>query len=471
MIKVLVFALLIVSTRPTPANQKVASKATKPSCTERSESAFYREMTNKFLQFIQQTEISILPYSIEDVQKLMKSTCVEASATPLVIDDEAKDAINFFPEERRIRIYAPNWEQHRARYLLGDWTIDNYFAMFRIIHHELVPYFTKKSDPKYLQSLELYNYLKPPVKRSAFQGKWLYVQKNPSPILGHYMGKNCGLVIDFERPIDRQDKSDNHITQYLDETRLYMTVRMGYQNPESTIECPSVNDVFDSSLTRGNLETHPWSFSVTCNEKSRENLRQPIGEFSKYKPVICEINKFQEPHLDKNLNAYLKLTLEHLPNKEIKITYNFYRESWDKTVFSFSNTYRPVKELGDREMSLSDKRNVHSLTHNGVIPSTYLIQRWVYANKMPTTEQNCELAAKYTQSIVDNACSFWVDVYKNWSKERTTLWLLDDILFSRPNEAKNILCDHSAYNTWRINTAKDNGCIVVGEKFIIKKSK
>lgn len=471
MIKSFIFALLTLSTIQILAAGKIANKTTKSVCEEGPESKFYREMTNKFLIFIQQTEISTLPYTVENVQTLMKSTCVETSQKPLVIDNEAKDAINFFPDERRIIIYKPNWDQHRVRFQLGDWTIDNYFAMFRIIHHELIPYFTKKSDPKYLQSLELYTYLKPPVKKSAFQGKWLYVQKDPSPMLGHYMGKNCGLYIDFNRPIKQKNERDDYITQYLDETSLYMSVRMGYQNPESTIECPSVNDVFDTSPVPGSLSTHPWSFSVNCKEKTPKNLRQPIGEFSKYKPVICTAYDDDQPYLDKNLNAYLKLELEHLPNKEIKITYNFHRTTWDKTVFSFSNTYRPEKEIDDKELHLDHKRDMFERTFKGIMPSTYLIQRWVYANKMPTTEQNCALAAKYTKTIVDNACTFWADIYKSWSKEPTTRSLLQDTLFALPKEANRVQCDESVTNTWDIKTANDSGCIVVSEKFIIKKQK
>ncbi len=463
------------------------------SCAEDQESKFFRLMTDKFLKYVFQTDVKGLPYNVRQAIDLINSTCITSSNERISIDDNFKDAINYYPEHKSIVLYRPAWEQFRTKFTSGQWTMDNYYQMFRIIHHELVPAFIKKGDPNFETSLALYNYTMPYASPESYHGTWLYVQKNPSPNFGFYMGQNCAISVSLnshtERPRTPEEIENDHTRASQKHSfRIYV----GLQNPNSNIECPTSFDADNISSSKINdisttsffiyCETEPIQIDFRNKMKLPEDFGifgdyGPIGEFRKYRRFTCQTRDMTS-QVDRHLMAVVTAQMDLLPNREIKITFNFYRTTLEKPIFSFSNVYTPIHQIhrsegGSMRSEKSDQKS--SALANQL--QSYPIQKWIYANKYPTSEENCAVAKHYIDDYVNKSCDEWVYYFDLiiTSNRPDLLYTRElytrDIIFAGPNDGKRLYCEPGAVRTYEIKTPADHGCIVVGEKMVMKKEK
>lgn len=442
--------------------QALAAGKVKPSCLEGAESKFFRHMGEKYFQFVKQTRVLGLPYTIEQGQALLKTLCIVASEKQLAIDDEFKDAINY-PERKFIELYKPTWESYRAQFAMQDWNIENYYKMFRIFHHEIVPFFIKKSDPKYETSLLLYNFMTPFVSPSSFEGEWIYVQKSPSPMFGHYLGQNCAITINFDATPGRQFTNESFLYDHF-------VLTLGSQNPLSKVECLDFLDIWQLGPKAKYLETPISNFSIFCNRKDNTEDWKRMGEFYKYSPITCATiwSNIGIPTIDYNLKAWVAVQLDLLANNEVKVTYNFHRDSIEKPLFSFSNTYAPYKKISiERKWNTEQKKEFLRIFEMDI--RRYPLQKWIYANKFPTVEQNCEYAKSFVLEHLEHQCVSWLNRFKSYAEDPVfkSQRHNDRILFSLGASYKNLSCPQETTHTWEVKVPSDNGCIAIGERMIL----
>lgn len=429
-------------------------------CNVDPESLFFRQMTEQYIKFTTQTGLTNLPYSTKDLAELIKKTCVKTSEAPLIIEGESKDAINLYPEQKVIWLYKSTWEKYRKKFETSEWNIEDYYQIFLNIHHEVIPYFKRKSDPTYQYSLDFYNYFKPPPSVAwNHAGEWIYVQKTETPGVGHYLGSNCAILVTIPQERIRDDQHDD-----------FLWITLGLQNPLSHIECPDTLSIYLSSFLQGDLKNFPIGFTINCKEEGDIYDFKRRGEFKKYSRKRCWSYHNDENYAyDKNLMAFLKLEVEFLPEKELKITYNFYRGTWDNVIFSFSNIYKPLKEVKKKNKSIPS--NLELSEYFNLNTTQFPIQKWILANKFQTVEENCNAAKEYIKIHVDQSCNEWLRYYKfdedEWGD--STLGRSRRFLFSKNTKAKNLFCDESSFKFWKIEFKKDNACLIVGEKMILNK--
>lgn len=409
---------------------------------------FYLKMVSAYSSFLANQKIKAnLPYTPLELLKLYQSTCITVTNTPIIINGEKKDAANAYPYKKWLQLYKPTWEAFRNKYDSNFFSSKDMMAIFKIIHHEAIPYYIKKSDPLFENSYGLYEWLNliELPKKDLNSGAFVYLQKQATADIGFYLGNSCAITLSLSNSLD-----------FL--SSLKMEIMLGFQNPQSSMECMAKTDINNLSnfFNDSHLKTIPDLFIIHCEPLNfiSDGVNFKILQHSLYRNCKSDF------YLDENFKAYVSSEIFFMDNDEIKITFNFFRNDRLKPDFSFSNTYIKYKkvpsDINPLLLKVSGQKDIIDQEEKIV---SYPINKWVYVNLDSNKEVNCQLAETYIENEVNRECDFMEYILNQKNRARR-----QEYIFLR-NSQSPVRCSKNL-KTKKIFIEKDNACIITGEKII-----